>query len=264
MAPAGQNGRVVLGCRDCHLAEESGVGFKPVSMERQCASCHRLEFEPDVTSRQVPHGSERNVMLTLREFYASEALGTTPLEVTTVDGLLRRPPMRPLEVRQRQAADWANEKALHVATDLFEVRVCVVCHEVSRTGEVLLPTASGQSVLGVPWKVAPVVLTQHFMPKASFEHAKHAAIDCLDCHKVTQSKNLAEVAMPEIGKCRECHVGAEPETHKISSNCELCHGFHRHSPPTGIKPSAAMVAGMPQSGPNAVSAEPRVVLSEPK
>jgi hypothetical protein len=235
-APPGQNGRVVLVCHDCHVAEASGVGFLPISMEKHCADCHRLEFEPDVSSRQVPHGSAEGVMLMLREFYASAALGTTPLEVTTVDGLLQRPGRRAVDVRQETAKDWANEQALRVATDLFEVRVCVVCHEVTRAN---LAAPGGVPVsVGVPFKITPVFLTQRWLPKARFEHDKHAAVACVDCHAVTTSKTSADVSMPDIGKCRECHVGSQPERNKISSNCELCHGFHQHDLPGPRGPPA--------------------------
>jgi mono/diheme cytochrome c family protein len=288
------------------VPEQSGVGFVPVSMERHCADCHRLEFEPDVTSRQVPHGSVKNVLLMLREFYASAALGTTPLEITTVDGLLRRPGMHPMDVRQQEAAQWADEKARRVATDLFEVRVCVVCHEVSRTGESLpgeaasaltstmkpgmqatmasdldtrrvttpevshegshratqeasldaAPEPDLQKLIAVPWKIAPVYLTQRWLPKARFEHAKHAAVDCVQCHPVTQSKTSADVSMPTIAKCRECHVGNTPERNKISSNCELCHGFHQHDlPNSGDGLAGATRAAM------AAGATPRTALS---
>jgi hypothetical protein len=261
-APPGQKGRVVLHCADCHVAEESGVGFRPISMEKHCADCHRLEFEPDVTTRQVPHGSEKNVLLMLREFYASEALGTTPLEVTTVDGLLRRPGTHAMDVRQREAIDWANEKTRRVAADLFEVRVCVVCHTVIRQdtptlSEVALPGAE-PPLIAVPWKVQPVFLTQRWMPKARFEHAKHAAVDCVDCHAVTLSKSSADVSMPEIGKCRECHVGSQPERNKIASNCELCHGFHRHEPPVAGHPGGGTVTaqGAPLATPALVPENP--------
>lgn len=229
-APPGHGGRVVLECASCHVADGSGVGFKPVTMEKNCADCHRLEFEPDVSNRQVPHGSERNVLLMLREFYGSAALGTTRFEVQTVDGLLHQPNARASDVQHQQALAWATEKSRRVATDLFEVRVCVVCHDVAKKDVPALAPES--SDIAVPWSIAPIYFTQSYMPAARFEHSAHAAVKCQDCHDVAHSKVGTDLVMPTIGQCRQCHAGAQPERHKIASNCELCHSFHRHTDPT--------------------------------
>ena len=210
------NGRKVLECRNCHTPDEAGVRFKPVSMQEHCADCHRLEFEPAVTSRQVPHGSERDVMTTLREFYSSIAIGETPIDVTTVDGLLRRPNEAKSEVERKNAMNWANVKAEKVAADLFEVRVCKECHEVTRVPD----------NKDAPWKVAAVNITDHWLPKSRFEHFKHRTFDCADCHDVANSKKSSDVNIPDIKKCQECHVGSQPARNKIASTCETCHGFH--------------------------------------
>ena len=42
-------------------------------MQKHCQECHRLEFEPAVTSRQVPHGRPEEARTVVREFYANLA-----------------------------------------------------------------------------------------------------------------------------------------------------------------------------------------------
>ncbi len=224
-----KGGRVVLECVNCHRASASGVGFEPVRMEQHCAQCHRLEFEPALNSREVPHGSVAKVTDSLREFYASAALGSTRLDVETVDGLLHQPLTRTTEVRRRDAIAWANEKAQAVATDLIEVRVCVVCHEVTRRSATEL-AASGNPDPAA-WTIRPILVTQRWLPGARFEHQRHAGVPCANCHAVQHQKTNTEVAMPDIAQCRSCHVGARPEHDKVTSGCELCHGFHNHLEP---------------------------------
>ena len=56
---------------------------------KHCQSCHSLAFEPKVTSRQVPHGSEAGVMTVLREFYARLVLGDVPPGVVPPPDLQR-------------------------------------------------------------------------------------------------------------------------------------------------------------------------------
>ena len=211
-----QGRRTVLKCNSCHEPDEGGRLIKPVSMEQHCQQCHSLAFEPQVTKRQVPHGSEAAVNTMLREFYARLVLGDVPPDVNPPPDLRRMRPGAVLSYQDRQVAlQIANQKAKSVLYDLFEKRkVCSTCHNVTRTAD------------AVGWDVAPVRLTQVWMPQAIFNHAKHATEKCTVCHDVTNSKEAKDVAMPDIAKCRECHVGAKPVSGKVTSDCATCHKFH--------------------------------------
>jgi predicted CXXCH cytochrome family protein len=90
--------------------------------------------------------------------------------------------------------------------------VCVDCHQV---------TTEGKS-----WNVKEVKLGHGWMPKARFDHKRHALAPCRDCHDVAGSKKSSDVAMPAIETCRKCHGGSRPAPGKVTSNCLLCHGFH--------------------------------------
>ena len=228
-------GNVVMECKHCHTPDDAGMRFMAINMKKHCVECHRLEFEPAAIERQAPHGSEREVMTMLREFYAGIAIGKTPIDVVTVDGLLRRPNDARREVLHQRALDWANLKAAKVAEDLFEVRVCTECHDVKRVA----------ANADVPWKVAPVNIADHWLPKSRFKHVKHRSFACADCHKAADSKQSSDVLIPDIKKCRECHVGSQPARNKVASTCELCHGFHVGIPPRTPTPATAHTPALP-------------------
>ncbi|QDU63043.1 Doubled CXXCH motif [Planctomycetes bacterium Pan216] len=62
-----------LTCRSCHVPEESGKGFLPISYERDCAACHRNALEFDrarFPGETVPHGSPDLVVGFLQAKYA--------------------------------------------------------------------------------------------------------------------------------------------------------------------------------------------------
>jgi Cytochrome c7 and related cytochrome c len=225
LEPAGvkspSRGRVVLGCDACHRPDASRRGFEPISMQRHCRECHRLEFEPAVTTREVPHGKPAEAATVISEFYASLALNGVKDSFEKAfgvpgEGLLRRVG-EPTESQRRVALALAKKKSERVAAELFEVRVCNACHEVARED--------------AEWTIAPVRIPNRWMPQARFSHRSHAQSKCADCHDVARSVDSSDVAIPDIETCRECHAGSKPVEKKVTSSCMLCHGFHDASHP---------------------------------
>jgi predicted CXXCH cytochrome family protein len=232
----GPKGRKTLTCGDCHIADTSGRSFMPLDMKRSCIECHTLQFEPAVTTRQVPHGSAEDAMLTMQEFYANIALNNIPVDVVDLGDIRRGLPKLTggviTEDERRQALAWAKAKVEQVSEDLFEKRVCIVCHEVTKK------MTSGEAGASTTWAITPVHLATSFFPKARFDHASHRTgnVKCTDCHAVEQSHSSADVAMPDIAKCRECHAGNEPAGNRVASTCIACHGFHLPGhPPFGTR-----------------------------
>lgn len=208
-------GRMKLDCSSCHQPDASRRAFEPISMAKHCQECHQLQFEPAVTTREVPHGKPGEVMQVVDEFYASLALRGTPDSFQKAfgvpgEGLLRRPGAGAPE--REDALRLASRKAKLVADELFQKRVCATCHEVSREGQ--------------DWRIAPVRLPRRWMPGARFDHRVHGQAKCASCHEVAASKKASDVAMPAIARCRECHGGSRPAEGKLTSNCLLCHDFH--------------------------------------
>jgi predicted CXXCH cytochrome family protein len=229
-------GRVVLDCGACHQPDASQRNFEPISMERHCRECHRLEFEPAVTSREVPHGRPAEAVNVVYDFYASLALNGVKDSFEKAfgvpgEGLLRRVG-RPSESQRRVALQLAQRKAERVVTELFEVRVCSTCHDVERED------AKGRPA----WSIAPVSIAARWMPQARFSHRSHAQTDCEDCHDVADSSDSSDVAIPDIDTCRECHAGSKPVDKKVTSSCMLCHGFHDASHPWNPGAKAGAVA----------------------
>lgn len=223
----GPNGKAQMECKNCHVPDETSTRFKPVTMGEHCQSCHSLEFEPKATTRQVPHGKVADVMATLQEYYAQAALTDAPIDVVLEDGI-KRPGQRVGETKREAALSWANSKAEKITQELFEVRVCFECHQIKR-GEANAEPA-------MRWLIAPIAVTQHWLPKARFPHSRHETYKCGSCHDVAGSKKSADIAIPDIKNCRECHGGNVTSKDKAPGTCETCHGFHTGSPKSGVPP----------------------------
>jgi len=227
--------KVKLDCAACHQPDASRRGFEPVSMARHCQECHRLAFEPAVSAREVPHGRPAEAVTVVREFYANLALNGVRDSFEKAfgvpgEGLLRRTG-EPTPAERQVALGLAARKAAHVSEEIFEIRLCRTCHEILRE----------EGPAGMEWNIAKVRANNAWMPHARFDHRSHAQSKCADCHDVAKSKRSADVAMPRIEGCRECHGGSRPAEKKVTSNCLLCHGFHEPGHPWDpqFKPKAA-------------------------
>ena len=219
-------GDVVMVCADCHRPDPSGAYMQTVNMEEHCASCHRLEFDPADPQRQVPHGNPDVVVRTLQEYYARLYLLN---QVSPRGGAPHRDARRPGSINippegRSLALTWAQSRANDAASDLFERRVCKDCHVISIKQD---PKHLS------PWQVNPVRLTRVWLPKSFFEHDRHTTYDCVECHgkegsdgrKHVTSKDSADVLLPRIEVCRDCH-GGENASNMLASTCIDCHRFH--------------------------------------
>jgi predicted CXXCH cytochrome family protein len=218
LVPAGfltQNGRKIMTCTDCHIAEPSGQGFQAVTFEGQCHSCHDLKFDADLPWREVPHGDAAGVAVAVADFYGHLALrgGAQDPDAPVY---VRRPVGKPQEPTQEERATalaWAAQRAKNAMGIIFDdKRGCAYCHVTDR--------ANGN------FTVAPVVLRTRFLPEATFDHSKHQALDCADCHDARHSEKSADVMLPGIETCVSCH-GPERAGFKTQSTCTSCHLFHR-------------------------------------
>jgi predicted CXXCH cytochrome family protein len=203
-----------LACVNCHATETGGQGMLPFTMESQCQRCHSLDFDTAEPDREVPHADPEVVMRTLEDFYNAQALkgGYRDASAPEFVRQLRRPGQPLSETEQKEALEWAAAKWTATATQLFEYRTCNTCHEVERVSDSL-------------WKIAPVTVTHRWFPMASFDHSRHSTMKCVDCHQADLSESSAEVLLPSISVCRDCHGGGNAEN-KLASDCVSCHDFH--------------------------------------
>lgn len=198
-----------IGCADCHVPSESGIGFTPMTMPLTCqqSKCHSLQLTPPIEGRVIEHGSEKTVMRSLREMFASMAINDVHKTGATIDHLAR-------------ARNWVATEVSRNAKALFTTEgegTCLECHEIS----------ADKNNKETPWKVASVNITDHWLPKAHFPHVKHSTEKCSSCHDVMKSELSSDVAIPSIDKCRECHVGSKQAQSLVSSTCNTCHSFHK-------------------------------------
>lgn len=228
-------GKVKMVCADCHHPSPDKLGFKPVSMARDCQSCHALKIEPALSNREVPHGDVHRVLDSLREFYQFVTTrGVAPSDGKPLTPTLefRRPgaPKEPRPVFATAAGD-ARQRAAASAEELFEKTSCVICHAVSK---VKGPGPVGTTGADLPqWKIGPVGSPHDYLPKANFSHDAHTASQCTACHAAKSSKRSGDVLIPGIDNCRACHAGHVPMPDKVPSDCGLCHSFHWDGGATG-------------------------------
>ena len=237
-------GRVTLECRSCHVPDASAMTFVPIDMNRHCGECHALNFEPAVKSRHVAHGSVEEAWLTIQEFYARIALGNVAVDTVDTGTIKRQLPMASAAIvtddERRRALAYARSKAQQVGIDLFEKRVCIVCHDVRRSS-----SGTQWNESAAPWNVPAVHIAATWMPKARFDHARHRTAKCIDCHQVEHSHHASDVAIPAIGTCRECHAGNTPIAGKVVSTCVMCHGYHLVDGDVRKRPQPASARAVP-------------------
>ena len=211
------NGRVTMGCADCHQVEPGGGLMQPVDYETMCQDCHSLAFDPSAPNRQVPHARVAEVLYMLDEFYAKKALdgGYDDFTAPQIVRQRRRPGRRLTRTETREALAWARGKARRVGESLFEGQACGVCHFVERR--------PGASEVG--WHVDPVRIAGNWYEAANFSHTSHATMECGSCHAAVESATSNDVLIPGIQNCRDCHAG-ESATGKVASTCITCHDYH--------------------------------------
>ena len=69
-----------------------------------------------------------------------------------------------------------------------------------------------------------------FHDRRGIDHAAHRTEKCERCHQARPSKDAADVLVPPLANCRECH--GDPGTRgRLGTACVDCHGFHiaRHT-----------------------------------
>src|SRR3546814_16992237 len=74
--------------------------------------------------------------------------------------------------------------------------------------------------------VMPVNLTDRYFLHGGFSHAAHAQEKCSSCHKAETSKASADLLLPDLKSCRECHLGEDAVKDDVPSGCAMCHSYH--------------------------------------
>lgn len=216
----GPKGKETLDCNGCHLLTKGAATFDPIGMEGACERCHQLVFDPRRPDRTLPHGQVHNAQMLIREFYSDYGLRGGIDDVQDPTAVVdRHRPGQQIEtpgLRQTNPRDWADSQAQRVADQAFGKTMCGKCHEVS-TGPGLGP---------LNWAVVPARVTKNWMPAGRFDHSAHSdMLKCESCHAARDSKKAADVLLPKVAVCKDCH-GGESASNKVPSTCITCHDFH--------------------------------------
>lgn len=205
-----------LDCANCHTRDATGTAFIAVKMEPACGACHSLAFDQvGGTIRTLRHGEPAQVIADIRAFYRAGGSRSPAFQ-----GMDRR---RPGDfVTSGQRINFAQTSAMHVGNADQAIRAvfskggaCFDCHAVRATGNATTPYA-----------VTPVAQSTRYLTKGWFDHAAHDTETCASCHAVKTSKSAADVSLPKLAKCQECHGGQD--AHKeVPSACAMCHDYHR-------------------------------------
>lgn len=207
-----------LECADCHVPTPDGARFEPITMEANCQMCHSLAFDViGGTIRTLRHGEPEMVAADIRAFYR----GTGPRRPIDLSGMERRRPgegnrSRSVGRYQFAAGRRFGRADAAIRAAFTEGGTCFDCHETRRT-------ASRQA----PYDIVPVRQIGRYMHLGWFDHKAHETEDCSSCHAADTSETSADVLLPGIDSCRECHVGAAGDDDLIASTCAMCHSYHQ-------------------------------------
>lgn len=207
-----------LQCTDCHTPSADGTRFQPVAMERNCQMCHSLAFERiGGTVRTLRHGQVDQVIADIRAYYRAGG----PAPGMALGGMSRRRP-----------GDYASGGLYHAAFGGQMVRpgnadaaitalftrggACYDCHVITP------PDVKGAA----NWAVTPVHQSMRLMLLGWFNHAAHRTEKCESCHAARRSQSAADLLLPDLKSCRNCH-GGETSNAKVPSSCAMCHSYHQ-------------------------------------
>ncbi|MBZ5663739.1 MAG: cytochrome c3 family protein [Acidobacteriia bacterium] len=230
------NTRVQMTCDDCHRAAGGGnwpygAEMRPVAVNdanpgrphgkaympvpefaKHCAACHTLQFDKRFGNEQVPHDKPEVVHAFLMKRFV-EYIAAHPAAVHEVETPDRQLPERVRLPRvARNAAEWIQFR-VDDAEWLLYAKTCKQCHT--------LTPASGP----LP-EVAKSNLTARWLAHAEFDHHAHRMMSCTACHiRTPDSRETADVLLPGIQTCQECHRENKP-TEAAEGRCFECHQYH--------------------------------------
>jgi len=212
-----------LTCNNCHQLKSDKEHFKPVTMDKDCRSCHKLTFDvfnPDI---ELPHGNLRAAAVMLQAHFIREFTDPELRSKRAAKKIRRIPGKHSNEgTCESNGLDCGQQEALKEAEYQFTKSGCITCHEVTEydNGDIL-----------TRWSVKPIKINDDWYAKANFDHGSHLSVKgkneqqvCLSCHDVKLSEISADISIPQADMCLKCHEQGEFKSVELS--CTRCHQFH--------------------------------------
>jgi hypothetical protein len=194
-----------LECGDCHRPTADGVRFLPVDMENDCESCHSLVIDQvGGVYRKVRHGDAGQARAELM------ALGRANRPM--VVGVRQRPGQYGSSGLYRANFGGPATGAALLARAMAREGLCGECH---------VPAPGGGAL-----EVMPVTQPSRYFMHGWFDHEDHKQETCTSCHAADKSATSADLLLPAIAQCRDCHQGESARRAEVPSSCAMCHSYH--------------------------------------
>jgi len=232
------NTRVQMTCEDCHRSVSTAASpyeaaemhpaaatnatprrphdqayLPPPEFAQHCAACHTLQFDKRFGNDQVPHDKPEVVHAFLMKRFG-EYIAAHPAAVHEVEPLDRQLPGKDSVVRvARNGAEWVK---FHVddAEWLLYAKTCKQCHTLKATSD---PQP----------EVVKSNITARWLSHADFDHHAHRMMSCTSCHtRAPDSRETADVLLPGIQTCQQCHHPQGPAKEAAEGRCFECHQYH--------------------------------------
>lgn len=215
-----------LDCNYCHQPDPAGAYMQPIVFEKNCQSCHSLQFDPRNPDLSIPHGSTEAVQAYLASLPVQYAKKGRAQGITDDKALKTyvRGQIEALRQDVRSGDDLTKKiffsdaqkgptGSIQGMPDEGRARFagCAYCHQV--TGQ-----ATNEPVVQAP------VTPDRWLSRAVFDHSKHEHVSCTECHQAGSSQKTSDILMPTMQSCRKCHS----EQGGIVASCATCHSYHAH------------------------------------
>jgi hypothetical protein len=238
MGPNGK--RVQMTCEDCHrlAGEPDQLAYagdpipirpagptselhasvrpspmEPVKFAADCAGCHTLQFDTRFGPEQVPHDKPEIVHAFLVKRF-QEYIRGNPAAVRMPEPPARQVPgrIRPVSMAGN-ASEWVRFR-VDDAEWLLWSKTCKQCHVLKSIAD-SLP------------EILPSGIRTRWLEHATFDHKAHRMMACTACHaQALDSHDTADVLLPGIQTCRECHRDEARSKEVAEGRCFECHQYH--------------------------------------
>lgn len=267
----GESGQWSLSCATCHQPDETGRHMRPITFDAHCRSCHTGElgvFNPApgvVPATPRPHGSVEALAASMDRAlsqWAASAMsgrgappapteeakpaegGQPGTEAKPADGAPVAAPAPPKTAGSRRGKDpfaqVTSPEAL--AAWMSEERTKALDRAATGCGKCHTIDPAPEATPGALFAVRPPAIPDRWLPRSVFDHGAHEMLSCVSCHVGAPTSQLtADVLIPGIASCRECHAPRAPRSALASllgadrpaaapNSCVTCHIYHDRRP----------------------------------
>lgn len=225
---------VQLDCKDCHeplkssasarlngVSREEGSIFGPVSFEKHCADCHRMNYAGQTSQNlPLPHYASTQEFKRLLSFNFRTERPKGQIAMAA-DKALNADELKSLPASNRPTD--LNETIVDDAVRSVFQR-CQQCHLAEDVNEQAPGSALQLALAGQEQSLIPARWLQY----GFYDHATHAKIKCDYCHPGTRARD--EVTSQKIEQIRAANPGSltnavDHTLVKINSiaSCVVCH-----------------------------------------